>query len=153
MAAQRTGMRIGRMAAMRGLVSRMAAAATAALIAAAVLAPPLVAAQTYPTRPITIVVPFAAGGPTDILARLFGERIRAALGQPVLVENVTGAGGSIGVARAVAAPPDGYTISIGNFSTHVASGAVYPLKFDLLRSLDPLVLLPSNPMLVVVRKD
>jgi tripartite-type tricarboxylate transporter receptor subunit TctC len=141
------------MVATRGLVSRMAAAATAALIAAAVLAPHIVAAQTYPTRPITIVVPFAAGGPTDILARLFGERIRAALGQPVLVENVTGAGGSIGVARAVAALPDGYTISIGNFSTHVASGAVYPLKFDLLRSLDPLVLLPSNPMLVVLRKD
>ena len=82
-----------------------------------------VIAQTYPNRPITIIVPFAAGGPTDVLARVLGERIRAALGQPVLIENVTGAGGSIGVGRVVSSAPDGYTISIGHFGTHVANGA------------------------------
>jgi tripartite-type tricarboxylate transporter receptor subunit TctC len=135
---------------MRGLAT---AALAAGLFTAACLASGIAAAQTYPSRPITIVVPFAAGGPTDILARLFGERLRAALGQPVLVENVTGAAGSIAVGRAAAAPPDGYTISIGNFSTHVANGAIYPLKFDLLRDLDAVALLPSNPMLVVTRKN
>jgi tripartite-type tricarboxylate transporter receptor subunit TctC len=131
-----------------GVMRRLAVAAALATLAAA-----SAAAQTYPTRPITIIVPFSAGGPTDILARLFGERIRAALGQPVLVENVTGAAGSIAVGRAAAAPPDGYTISIGNFSTHVANGAIYALKFDLLRDLDPIALLPNNPMLVVTRKN
>ncbi len=110
-------------------------------------------AQPWPTRPITIVVPFAAGGPTDILARVLGEHIRADFGQPVLVENVTGAGGSIGVGRVTSAVPDGYTISAGNFSTHAANGAVYPLKYDLQRDLDPLARLPSNPMVVVTRKD
>ncbi len=111
------------------------------------------AAQSYPTRPITIVVPFAAGGPTDVLARVLGERIRAAMGQPVLIENVTGAGGSIGVGRVVSSAPDGYTLSIGHFGTHVANGAIYPLKYDLLNDLDPLVRLPSNPMIVVTRKN
>jgi tripartite-type tricarboxylate transporter receptor subunit TctC len=110
-------------------------------------------AQTYPTRPITIIVPFVAGGPTDVLARVLGEHIRADLGQPVLVENVSGAGGSIGVGRVAAAAPDGYTISIGHFGTHVANGAIYPLKYDLQRDLDPLARLPSNPMVVVTRKD
>jgi tripartite-type tricarboxylate transporter receptor subunit TctC len=112
-----------------------------------------VIAQTYPNRPITIIVPFAAGGPTDVLARVLGERIRAALGQPVLIENVTGAGGSIGVGRVVSSAPDGYTISIGHFGTHVANGAIYPLKYDLLNDLDPIVRLPSNPMIVVTRKN
>jgi tripartite-type tricarboxylate transporter receptor subunit TctC len=110
-------------------------------------------AQTYPVRPITIVVPFVAGGPTDVLARVLGEHIRADLGQPVLIENVSGAGGSIGVGRVAAAAPDGYTISAGHFGTHVANGAIYPLKYDLLRDLDPLARLPSNPMVVVTRKD
>jgi tripartite-type tricarboxylate transporter receptor subunit TctC len=135
---------------MRGLV---ATASAIAAVATSLLAAPIAAAQTYPSRPITIIVPYAAGGPTDILARLLGERIRAALSQPVLVENVTGANGSIAVGRAVAAPPDGYTISVGNFGTHMANGAIYPLKYDLLRDLDPIALLPSNPMLVVTRKN
>jgi tripartite-type tricarboxylate transporter receptor subunit TctC len=135
---------------MRGLVATVSAIAA---VATSLLAAPIAAAQTYPSRPITIIVPYAAGGPTDILARLLGERIRAALGQPVLVENVTGANGSIAVGRAVAAPPDGYTISVGNFGTHMANGAIYPLKYDLLRDLDPIALLPSNPMLVVTRKN
>jgi tripartite-type tricarboxylate transporter receptor subunit TctC len=110
-------------------------------------------AQAYPTRPITIIVPFAAGGPTDVLSRVLGERIRAALGQPVLIENITGAGGSIGVGRVAMATPDGYTISIGHFGTHVANGAIYSLKYDLLRDLDPVARLPSNPMIVVTRKN
>jgi tripartite-type tricarboxylate transporter receptor subunit TctC len=109
--------------------------------------------QPWPTRPITIVVPFVAGGPTDVLARVLGEHIHADLGQPVLIENVSGAGGSIGVGRVAAAAPDGYTISAGHFGTHVANGAVYPLKYDLQRDLDPLARLPSNPMVVVTRKD
>src|SRR5712691_1459546 len=134
--------------------SRMTPArpAVAALVAAAIVAftgAAPAAAQVYPSRPITIVVPFAAGGPTDVLSRVLGERIRAALGQPVLIENVTGAGGSIGVGRVVSAAPDGYTVSIGHFGTHVANGAIYPLKYDLLNDLDPVVRLPSNPMIVV----
>jgi tripartite-type tricarboxylate transporter receptor subunit TctC len=130
------------------------AVATMALIAMAELAgASSAAAQAYPTRPITIIVPFAAGGPTDVLSRVLGERIRAALGQPVLIENVTGAGGSIGVGRVVAAAPDGYTVSIGHVGTHVANGAIYPLKYDLLKDLDPVARLPSNPMIVVTRKN
>jgi tripartite-type tricarboxylate transporter receptor subunit TctC len=126
------------------------------VFAAAPLAPRPASAQTaqrWPTRPITIVVPFVAGGPTDVLARVLGEHIRADLGQPVLIENVSGAGGSIGVGRVAAAAPDGYTISAGHFGTHVANGAIYPLKYDLQRDLDPLARLPSNPMVVVTRKD
>jgi tripartite-type tricarboxylate transporter receptor subunit TctC len=118
-----------------------------------VLQPIVASAQTYPERAIRLIVPFAAGGPTDVLARALGERIRAALGQPVLIENVTGAGGSIGVGRVVAAAPDGYTVSIGHFGTHVANGAIYPLKYDLLNDLDPVARLPSNPMIVVMRKN
>src|SRR5262249_34226427 len=106
-------------------------------------------AQTYPTKPITIVVPFAAGGPSDAVARILGERMRTSLGQPILIENVTGAGGSIGVARAVRAAPDGYTISFGHLGTHVFNAAIYPLSFDMLTDLDPLAMLPSNPMVVV----
>jgi len=123
------------------------------VLAVSSLAQGSAAAQTYPVRPITIIVPFAAGGPTDVLARVVGEHIRADLGQPVLIENVTGAGGSIGVGRVAAAAADGYTISAGHFGTHVANGAIYPLKYDLLRDLDPVARLPSNPMLVVTRRD
>ena len=109
----------------------------------------LAMAQTYPTKPITIVVPFAAGGPSDAIARILGERVRQTLGQTFLVENVTGAGGSIGVGRAVRAPADGYTISYGHLGTHVFNGAIYPLQYNMLTDLEPLVLLPSNPMVVV----
>jgi tripartite-type tricarboxylate transporter receptor subunit TctC len=106
-------------------------------------------ADDYPSRPITIIVPFAAGGPSDAMARVLAERVRAILGQAVLVENVTGAGGSIGVGRAVHSPPDGYTISFGHLGTHVANGAVYKLSYDLVADLEPVVLLPSNPMIIV----
>jgi tripartite-type tricarboxylate transporter receptor subunit TctC len=106
-------------------------------------------AQPFPARPITIIVPFAAGGPSDVLARVLGERMRAALHQTVIVENVTGAAGTIGVARAVRAVPDGYTISFGHLGTHVVNGAIYPLTFDLLNDLDPLGLIGGNPMMIV----
>src|SRR5262245_3240427 len=110
-------------------------------------------AQAYPNKPVTIVVPFAAGGPSDALARILGDRMKATLGQSFVIENVTGAGGSIGVGRAVRAPADGYTISFGHLGTHVANQAIYPLPYDMLTDLDPLVLLPSNPMVVVSRNS
>jgi tripartite-type tricarboxylate transporter receptor subunit TctC len=106
-------------------------------------------ADTYPSHPITIIVPFAAGGPSDAMARILAERMKITLGQTVLVENVTGAGGSIGVGRAVHSAPDGYTISFGHLGTHVANGAVYKLPYDLVADLEPVVLLPSNPMIIV----
>ncbi|MBR0828226.1 tripartite tricarboxylate transporter substrate binding protein BugD [Bradyrhizobium manausense] len=106
-------------------------------------------ADSFPSRNITIIVPFSAGGPSDAMARILAERMKVTLGQAVLVENVTGAGGSIGVGRAVQSPPDGYTISFGHLGTHVANGAVYKLNYDLVADLVPVVLLPSNPMIVV----
>jgi tripartite-type tricarboxylate transporter receptor subunit TctC len=110
-------------------------------------------AQVYPARPVTIVVPFAAGGPTDVLARVLAERMRTSLGQSVLVENVIGAGGAIGLSRVVRATADGYTVSIGNWGTHVGLGAIYRLDFDLLKDFAPVALLPANPMLIVTKKD
>jgi tripartite-type tricarboxylate transporter receptor subunit TctC len=106
-------------------------------------------ADNFPSHPITIVVPFAAGGPSDALARFLAERMQTRLGQSILIENVTGAGGSLGVGRVVRAPPDGYTVSIGHLGTHVANGAIYKLNYDLLNDLEPVVLLPSNPMIIV----
>jgi len=106
-------------------------------------------AEDFPSHPITIVVPFSAGGPSDAMARILAERMKLTLGEAVLVENVTGAGGSIGVGRAVRSPPDGYTISFGHLGTHVANGAIYKLGYDLVTDLEPVALLPSNPMIVV----
>ena len=106
-------------------------------------------ADNFPSRPITIVVPFSAGGPSDAMARILAERMKVTLGESLLVENVTGAGGSIGVGRAVRSPPDGYTISFGHLGTHVANGAIYKLGYDLVADLEPVALLPSNPMIVV----
>jgi len=125
-----------------------------AILAAAAFALGLAAAhaQSYPSRPITIIVPFAAGGPTDAIARIMNDRMRMSLGQPIIIENVTGAGGLIGVTRAVHAAPDGYTISMGNTGTHVAAGAIYSLKFDLLADFEPLALIATNPMVVVTKK-
>ena len=106
-------------------------------------------AENFPSHPITIIVPFSAGGPSDAMARVLAERMKATLGEALLIENVTGAGGSIGVGRAVRSPPDGYTISFGHLGTHVANGAIYKLGYDLVTDLEPVVLLPSNPMIVV----
>ena len=122
----------------------------AALFATFALAAPS-RAQTYPNRPITVVVPFSAGGPSDAMMRILGERMKVSLGQSILIENITGAGGSIGVARVVHSPADGYTIGFGHLGTHVANGAIYKLNYDLITDLEPIVLLPSNPMVVVSR--
>jgi len=119
-----------------------------AILAALLFSGP-VTAQNYPARPITIIVPFSAGGPSDAMARILAERMKMTLGETVLVENVTGAGGSVGVGRAVRSPPDGYTISFGHLGTHVANGAIYKLGYDLVSDLEPVALLPSNPMIIV----
>lgn len=108
-------------------------------------------AENYPTHPITVVVPFSAGGPSDAMMRILGERMKLSLGEAVLVENTTGAGGSIGVGRVVHSAPDGYTIGFGHLGTHVANGAIYKLNYDLVTDLEPIVLLPSNPMVIVSR--
>ena len=120
----------------------------AALIAASAFAA-TASAENYPSRPITVVVPFAAGGPSDAMMRILGERMKLSLGEAVLIENVTGAGGSIGVGRVVHSAADGYTVGFGHLGTHVANGAIYKLNYDLVADLKPVVLLPSNPMVIV----
>jgi tripartite-type tricarboxylate transporter receptor subunit TctC len=110
-------------------------------------------AQTYPTRPITLVVPFPVGGPTDVIARTMAERMRVSLGQPLIVEVVAGANGSIGLGRVARAAPDGYTIVIGNFGTHVVNGAIYSLQYDLQKDFEPIALLASNPELILAKNS
>jgi tripartite-type tricarboxylate transporter receptor subunit TctC len=133
---------------MIGRAALRALALAALAIAGAVPA----TAQPFPARPLNMIVPFAPGGPTDTIGRIIAERVRAPLGQPVIIENVTGAGGSIGVGRVVRAAPDGYTISIGNSSSHVFNGAIYSLQYDLLNDLEPVALLCSQPLLIVAKK-
>jgi tripartite-type tricarboxylate transporter receptor subunit TctC len=106
-------------------------------------------AQNYPSRPITMIVPFSAGGPTDTIARIMAERVRGPLGQTVVIENVTGAAGSIGVGRVARSAPDGYTLSIGHWSTHVVNGAIYSLPYDVFNDFEPISLIASNPQLVI----
>jgi tripartite-type tricarboxylate transporter receptor subunit TctC len=106
-------------------------------------------AQTYPSRPITMIVPFAAGGPTDTIALIIAEGMRKLLGQTVVAENVTGAAGSIGVGRLVQALPDGYTIGIGHWSTHVLNGAIYALQYNLLTDLAPIAMVATNPQFII----
>jgi len=108
-------------------------------------------AQSFPNKPVTLVAGFAAGGPTDTIARILAERMRQPLGQPVLVENTAGAAGSIAIGRVLRAAPDGYTVSIGHWSTHVVNGAIYQLPYDLLKDLEPVALVASNPQLLVAR--
>jgi tripartite-type tricarboxylate transporter receptor subunit TctC len=129
---------------MRRLIAVIAVAATFAGIASA-------ESQTYPSRPITIVVPFPAGGPTDALARVLSERMKGVLGQPVIIENVTGAAGTIGVGRVARAAPDGYVLSIGHWQTHVVNGATYTLSYDVLNDLEPVALVADCPMWIVAR--
>lgn len=107
-------------------------------------------AQAYPSKPINLIVPFAAGGPTDLLARIMGERMSKELGQQIIIENVTGAAGTIAMAKLARSAPDGYTIGIGHLGTNVVNAAIYKkLTFDLLGDLEPIVRLPANPMLIV----
>jgi tripartite-type tricarboxylate transporter receptor subunit TctC len=126
------------------------------LLLAAVLAavlPCLASAQGYPAKAITMVVPFAAGGPTDTIARIFAASLQQRLGQTVVIENTTGAAGTIGVGRVARAAPDGYTLGIGHWSTHVVNGAIYPLTYDLLNDFEPVSLIASNPQLLVAKKS
>ncbi|HET7885893.1 MAG TPA: tripartite tricarboxylate transporter substrate-binding protein [Bradyrhizobium sp.] len=123
------------------------------VVALAVLGSAAASAQPYPVRPITMIVPFPAGGATDTLARFLAEKMREILGQPIIIENVGGAAGTIGVARAVRAGPDGYTLSIGTSTTHMLTGGLYTLPFDLLKDLQPVIYLGSEPLLLAARKD
>ena len=109
-------------------------------------------AQSYPSRPITLVVPFPPGGSTDTAARIMAERMRAPLGQPIVIENVGGAGGSIGVGRVARAAPDGYTFDIGQWDTHVGS-IIYKLDYDLEKDFEPIALISNNPQLMVAKND
>ena len=109
-------------------------------------------ADQYPSRPVTIVVPFPAGGTTDTAARILIEGMRPSLGQPLIIENIGGGGGTLGVTRAVNAKPDGYTLSMGQWGSHVGNGATYNLPYDLLTALDPISLLVSTPLWIVTRK-
>jgi tripartite-type tricarboxylate transporter receptor subunit TctC len=123
-------------------------------LALAVALAPRAGAAAYPDRPITLIVPFAAGGPTDIVARIVAEHMSRTLGQQIVVENVAGAGGTTGTVRAAQAPPDGYTIEMGHMGTHGAAKAVYPdLKYDPVKDFVPIGLAAGTPILIVARKD
>jgi tripartite-type tricarboxylate transporter receptor subunit TctC len=124
----------------------------AALVSIAVAAAQVATAQTYPTRPIIMNVPFAAGGPTDTIARVIAQRMSAVLGQSIIIENVTGADGTIGVGRVARAAPDGYLLSVGQWSTHVLNGAAYALPYDLLKDFEPVALMATNPLVIVTYK-
>jgi tripartite-type tricarboxylate transporter receptor subunit TctC len=108
-------------------------------------------AETYPSRPITIIVPYPAGGPTDTLARILADHMNASLGQPLIIENVAGAAGSVGVGRVARATPDGYTVSIGHWNTHVVLGATMDLAYDVLNDFAPVALLADTPIWMVAR--
>jgi tripartite-type tricarboxylate transporter receptor subunit TctC len=111
------------------------------------------AADTFPSRPITIVCPFAAGGATDVMSRVLADPMSKALGQTVIVEDLTGAAGAIGVAKVVRAPADGYTLSVGTLTTHVLIGGLYKLDFDLLNDLTPIAELGYEPLLICVKNS
>jgi tripartite-type tricarboxylate transporter receptor subunit TctC len=129
----------------RTLLASLAFAAVSAPIAEA-------SAEAYPSRQITMVVPFPAGGPTDTIARIVSERMSTSLAQPIVIENVTGAAGTIGAGRVARATPDGYTLCAGFLGTHVLNGAVYSLQYDVVKDFHPIALLASNPQLIVGKK-
>src|SRR3984893_13211058 len=126
---------------------KLAAIAVAVLMAGIAAA----AAENYPARPISVIVPFPAGGPTDALARVLAERMKTSLGQSVVIENVTGAAGTIGVGRVARAAPDGYTVSIGAWQTHVINGATYTLPYDVVKDFEPVSLVADNPIWIVAK--
>ena len=123
--------------------------ATAAAVAAVSR---IAGAQAYPARPITLVVPFPAGGPTDTIGRVVAEGMRASLGQPVVIDNVGGAAGSLATGKVARAAPDGYTIGLGSGTTHVANGAIYSLNYDVVTSFEPVSMLTIQPMVIVAKK-
>jgi tripartite-type tricarboxylate transporter receptor subunit TctC len=110
-------------------------------------------AQAYPSRPITMIVPAAAGGPTDTIGRILAQRMQVTLGQNVIIENVGGASGTLGTGRVVRAAPDGYTIGLGGWNHYVVNGAVYPLQYDLLNDFAPVSLIAAGPQLILSKKD
>ncbi len=124
----------------------MAFAAIAAMSGAA-------AAQDYPSRPIAIIVPFTAGASADTIARILAERMQSSLGQPVRVENISGAGGTIGIEKVVRAAPDGYTALVGNWSSNVGAPAIYPIAFDIFKDLQPVSRLTDVPLMLIGRKS
>ena len=128
----------------RGFLLALAASASISAICPAF-------AEVYPARPITIVVPFPAGGPTDTVGRILAERMRASLGKPLTIENVAGAGGSIGIGRVARALPDGYTIALGILNTHVVNGAIYKLQYDVVKDFEPIALLANTPLLIIAK--
>jgi tripartite-type tricarboxylate transporter receptor subunit TctC len=128
----------------RGFLLALAASASISAICPAL-------AEVYPARPITIVVPFPAGGPTDAVGRILAERMHASLGKPLTIENVAGAGGTIGVGRVARALPDGYTIAMGIWSTHVVNAAIYMLQYDVVKDFEPIALLTNTPNLIVAK--
>src|SRR6516165_5112092 len=109
-------------------------------------------AQSYPSRPITMIVPYAAGGGSDVIARNVAERMKASLGQPVIIENITGASGTIGTGRVAHARPDGYMLGIGNVNTHVMNGAMFALQYDVANDFEPVALLTTAPFLFLAKK-
>src|ERR1700688_3849683 len=113
----------------------------------------LARAQSYPARPVTLIAPFPAGGPVDTMGRILGEHLQGLLGQPFIVEDIAGAAGTVGVGRVARAAPDGYTLSVGQWSTHVLNGAVYPLRYDLLKDFAPVARLATNPLVIVANKN
>ena len=129
----------------RAILASLAFAAVSAHIAD-------VSAEVYPSRPITMVVPFPAGGPTDTIARIVSERMSTSLAQPIVIENVTGAAGTIGAGRVARATPDGYTLCVGFLGTHVLNGAIYSLQYDVVKDFEPIALLARNPQLIVAKK-
>ncbi len=110
-------------------------------------------AQVYPSRPITMILPFPAGGPVDVVGRMLSERMRESLGQPIIIENVSGASGSIAIGRVARAAGDGYTLVLGNWNTFVANGAFMPLQYDLLKAFEPISQITTQPYVIVARKS
>jgi tripartite-type tricarboxylate transporter receptor subunit TctC len=126
---------------------------SAIAFAAALQLAPSAHAQNYPSRPITLIVPLGVGGSTDIIARIIAQGMSQALGQTIIVENTTGAGGTVGEGRIARARPDGYTIGIGQWGTNVANGAIYPLNYDLMKDFAPVGLIATQPFFIVARKS
>jgi len=113
----------------------------------------IASAQAYPSRPITIVVPSGAGGPSDVIVRIVAERMRSSLGQPIVIENVTGANGNLGTGRVARAMPDGYTLAFSvSFSTHVVNGAIYALPYDVINDFEPIALVADAPQVILAKK-
>ncbi len=122
------------------------------LFAASLPATGVAAAETYPSRPLTLIVPFAPGGLADVTGRIVAEGMRASLGQSIIIENVGGANGSIGTGRVARAAPDGYTLALGIWNTHVGNGATYALQYDVVKDFEPIALLADAPLLLVAKK-